>query len=51
MTTTQTQSLNKNGILTPQQVRQERFIEWMKRLNNVYYAQNERMAAAMAKVE
>lgn len=51
MTATQTQFLNKNEILTPQQVRQERFIEWMKKVKNVYFCQPERMAAAMDMVE
>lgn len=51
MNTTQTQFLNKNGILTPKQVRQERFIEWMKKVKNVYSCQPERMAAAMEMVE
>ena len=52
MTTTQTAFLNRIGILTPRQVRQQEFESWLRtKVKNIYVADNDKMDRAIQSIE
>lgn len=54
MTQSQTNFLNKKGIITTSQKRQQnldRFYNWLRMTGNIYIASNEAMEAAYQKID